>query len=74
MTEAEIRHCRVGDRVKFIPLKGDAGEPCGGVITHKVGSHVEITWDDGAICSMIPFNYTRVFWDPEPRTGAGSLD
>lgn len=61
MKEAEIKRAKIGDRVKFVPLDHDAGEPSEGVITHKLGQRVEITWDDGETCTMIPHDYTRVF-------------
>lgn len=61
MTESQIKSAKIGDRVKFVPLTHDAGEPCGGKITHKLGERVEITWDDGETCTMVPHDYTRVF-------------
>ena len=61
MTEAEIKRAKIGDRVKFVPLENDAGDYSEGKITHKLGQRVEITWDDGATCTMIPHDYTRVF-------------
>ena len=61
MTEAEIKRAKIGDRVKFVPLPGDAGEPSEGEITHKLGSRVEITWDDGETCTVVPHHYTRIF-------------
>jgi hypothetical protein len=51
MTEAEIKKAKIGDRVKFVPLDHDAGDYCEGTITHKLGKHVEITWDDGEVYS-----------------------
>jgi hypothetical protein len=50
MTEAEIEKAKIGDRVKFVPLDHDAGDYCEGTITNKLGTHVEITWDDGEVC------------------------
>lgn len=64
MTEEEIKRAKIGDRVKFVPLEHDAGEPCEGEITHKLGQRVEITWDDGETCTMVPHDYTRVFLIP----------
>jgi hypothetical protein len=61
MTEAEIKKAKIGDRVEFVPLSHDAGTYRKGTITHKLGQRVEITWDDGEICSMIPHDYTGVF-------------
>lgn len=61
MTKTEIKRAKIGDRVTFKPLDKDAGDPCDGTITHKHGERVEITWDDGATCIMIPHDYTRVF-------------
>jgi hypothetical protein len=61
VTEAQIKQSKIGDRVKFVPLPGDAGEYSEGKITHKLGQRVEITWDDGETCIMIPHDYTRVY-------------
>ena len=61
MTEAEIKKAKIGDRVKFVPLKHDAGEYSEGNITHKLGQRVEITWDDGETCTVAPHDYTRIF-------------
>jgi hypothetical protein len=61
MNAKQIKAVKVGDRVKFEPLEHDAGDYCEGTITHKHGERVEITWDDGETCTMIPHDYTRVF-------------
>ena len=60
MKESEIKRAKIGDRVKFVPLPGDAGEYSEGKITHKLGQRVEITWDDGETSTMVPHDYTRV--------------
>ncbi len=61
MTKQQIKTVKIGARVKFVPLEHDAGEYSEGTITHKLGERVEITWDDGATCTMVPYDYTRVF-------------
>ena len=61
MKLAEIKRAKIGDRVKFVPLEHDAGEPCEGSITHKLGERVEVAWDDGTTCTVIPHDYTRIF-------------
>lgn len=60
MTEAQIKNAKIGDRVKFVPLPDDAGEYSEGTITHKLGQRVEITWDDGETCTVMPHSYTCV--------------
>lgn len=60
MTEEQIKRAKIGDRVKFVPLDHDAGEYSEGKITHKLGSRVEITWDDGEVYSMDANSASRV--------------
>jgi hypothetical protein len=67
MTEAEIKRAKIGDRVMFKPLSADAGEYSEGNITHKLGSRIEITWDDGEISTVSPHDYTRIFLKPATR-------
>jgi hypothetical protein len=61
MTEQQIKQAKIGDRVKFVPLAHDAGAYSEGTISHKLGSRVEITWDDGVTCTVTPHDYTRIF-------------
>lgn len=61
MTETEIRRAKIGDRVKFVPLEHDAGDYSEGVITHKLNSAVEVTWDDGDVSSFRSDPASRVF-------------
>ena len=61
MTETQIAKAKIGDRVKFAPLSHDAGEYCEGTVTHKLGSKIEITWDDGEVYAYGPMPGTRIF-------------
>lgn len=60
MKEADIKRCKVGDRVRFKPLIRDAGDACDGTITAKRGTEVDIAWDDGETCTVVPYDYTRI--------------
>lgn len=50
MTAQEIAKAKIGDRVKFVSLDEDVPAEYGR-ITHKLGVHVEVTWDDGSTCT-----------------------
>jgi hypothetical protein len=62
MKYRELKKAKVGDRVAFRPLPGDAGEPAEGTILDFSPSKNKATirWDDGEISIINDAGYDRI--------------